>query len=57
MVIVTPYRARAVAQKDLARPDDGFADTPDPASIFLSRINRIYGKPGQPGPQPSYHGK
>ena len=26
MVLVTPYIVRAVAQKDLSRPDDGFAD-------------------------------
>ena len=31
MVIVTPYVVRAVAQKDLSRPDDGFADASDPA--------------------------
>ena len=35
MVIVTPYIARAVAQKDLSRPDDGFADSSDPAAILL----------------------
>jgi pilus assembly protein CpaC len=57
MVIVTPYIARAVAQKDLSRPDDGFADSADPAAILLGRLNKIYGKPGQPGPQPGYHGK
>ena len=32
MVLVTPYVVRAVAQKDLSRPDDGFADPSDPAS-------------------------
>ena len=32
MVIVTPYIVRAVAQKDLSRPDDGFADASDPAT-------------------------
>src|ERR1043166_4436723 len=57
MVIVTPYIARAVAQKDLSRPDDGYADTSDPAAVFLNRINKLYGKPGQPGPQPGYRGK
>ena len=31
MVIVTPYVVRAVAQKDLSRPDDGFADVSDPS--------------------------
>ncbi len=28
MVLVTPYIVRAVAQKDLSRPDDGFAAPP-----------------------------
>ena len=32
MVLVTPYIVRAVAQKDLSRPDDGFADASDPAT-------------------------
>jgi pilus assembly protein CpaC len=58
MVIVTPYIARAVAQKDLSRPDDGFADASDPAAVLLSRINKIYGAPGRPaGPAPEYRGK
>ena len=30
MILVTPYVVRAVAQKDLSRPDDGFADATDP---------------------------
>ena len=57
MVIVTPYIARAVAQKDLSRPDDGFADSSDPAAILLSRLHRVYGAPGGKGPAPGYHGK
>ena len=57
MVIVTPYIARAVAQKDLSRPDDGFADSSDPAAVLLSRLHRIYGAPGKPGPASSYNGK
>ena len=32
MVLVTPYVVRAVAQKDLSRPDDGFASSSDPQS-------------------------
>ena len=31
VIIVTPYIVRAVAHKDLSRPDDGFADASDPA--------------------------
>src|SRR3954469_9821233 len=57
MVIVTPYIARAVAQKDLSRPDDGFADSSDPAAILLGRLHRIYGAPGTPGPASGYNGK
>jgi pilus assembly protein CpaC len=56
MVIVTPYIARAVAQKDLARPDDGFADAADPSSVLLGRLNRIYGVPGQVDPKRVYRG-
>ena len=43
MVLVTPDVVRAVAQKDLSRPDDGFAPANDSQSTLLARINRIYG--------------
>ena len=43
VILVTPYIERSVAQKDLSRPDDGFADPSDPASVLLGRLNRIYG--------------
>ena len=43
MVLVTPYVVRAVAQKELSRPDDGFAPASDSQSTLLARINRIYG--------------
>ena len=48
VVLVTPYIAHAVAQKDLSRPDDGFADPSDPASVLLGTLNRIYGVNGIP---------
>jgi pilus assembly protein CpaC len=60
MVLVTPYVVRAVAQKDLSRPDDGFADPSDPSAILLGRLNRIYGvgAASDPAPPPdNYHGK
>ena len=47
MVLVTPYVVRAVAQKDLSRPDDGFSNASDPQSDLLGSINRIYGVPGR----------
>jgi pilus assembly protein CpaC len=57
MVLVTPYIVRAVANKDLSRPDDGFADPSDPAQILLGRFNRIYGVGGKVEPPDAYHGK
>jgi pilus assembly protein CpaC len=53
MVIVTPYVVRAVAQKDLSRPDDGFASASDPQSDLLGSINRIYGAPGRSTTEPA----
>jgi pilus assembly protein CpaC len=47
MVIVTPYVVRAVARKELSRPDDGFVDATDPAAVLLGRFNRIYGVAGK----------
>jgi pilus assembly protein CpaC len=57
MVLVTPYIVRAVAQKDLSRPDDGFAAPADPQAQLLGNLNRIYGVPGRnPEPASSYRG-
>jgi pilus assembly protein CpaC len=56
MVIVTPYVVRATAQKNLSRPDDGFADPSDPATVLLGRLNRIYGVPGKATEQTTYRG-
>jgi pilus assembly protein CpaC len=50
MVLVTPYIVRAVAQKDLSRPDDGFAASSDPQTDLLGSITRIYGVPGRTEP-------
>jgi pilus assembly protein CpaC len=56
MVLVTPYVVRAVAQKDLSRPDDGFAASSDPQADLLGSINRIYGVPGRVEPARNYRG-
>jgi pilus assembly protein CpaC len=56
MVLVTPYIVRAVAQKDLARPDDGFAAASDPQADLIGNINRIYGVPGRVEPARNYRG-
>ncbi|MTV18705.1 MULTISPECIES: type II and III secretion system protein family protein [Bradyrhizobium] len=56
MVLVTPYVVRAVAQKDLSRPDDGFANASDPQADLLGSINRVYGVPGRTEPARNYRG-
>jgi pilus assembly protein CpaC len=56
MVLVTPYIVRAVAQKDLSRPDDGFAAASDPQADLLGSITRIYGVPGRAEPARNYRG-
>jgi pilus assembly protein CpaC len=56
MVLVTPYVVRAVAQKDLSRPDDGFANASDPQGDLLGSINKIYGVPGRVEPARNYRG-
>ncbi len=57
MILVTPYVVRAVSEKDLSRPDDGFADPSDPAQVLLGNFNRIYGVGGKTEPPPdTYHG-
>jgi pilus assembly protein CpaC len=56
MVLVTPYVVRAVALKDLSRPDDGFASASDPQTDLLGSINRIYGVPGRVEPARNYRG-
>jgi pilus assembly protein CpaC len=56
MVLVTPYVVRAVAQKDLSRPDDGFASSSDPQADLFGSINRIYGVPGRVEPARHYRG-
>ena len=54
MVIVTPYVVRAVAQKELSRPDDGFAPSSDSQSALFAQINRIYGVPARVEPIGNY---
>jgi pilus assembly protein CpaC len=55
MIIVTPYVVQPVAQKELSRPDDGFADAPDPSTVLLGRLNRLYGVAGPAGPIDPLH--
>ena len=57
MILVTPYVVRAVAQKKLSRPDDGFAEPNDPQGAFLGKLNRIYGRELRVDAKHGYRGK
>lgn len=57
VIIVTPYVVRAVSQKELSRPADGFTDPADPSTVLLSNFNKIYGAPGAVRPRETYRGK
>ena len=57
MILITPYVVRAVAQRNLSRPDDGYADASDPATVLLGKFNRIYGSSGKPEARIGYFGK
>lgn len=57
VIIVTPYVVRAVSQKELSRPDDGFTDAADPSTVLLSNFNKIYGAPGAVRSRETYRGK
>jgi pilus assembly protein CpaC len=56
MVIVTPYVVRAVTQKELSRPDDGFAPASDSQSALLAQVSRIYGVAARAEPAGPYRG-
>jgi pilus assembly protein CpaC len=56
VVMVTPYVVRAVAQKDLSKPDDGYADASDAATTLLGRFNRLYGVPAAGVRKHTYRG-
>jgi len=56
MIMVTPYTVRPTSARNLARPDDGFANPDDPSTILLGRLTRIYGGPGTSLPRRAYHG-
>ena len=43
VVIVTPYLVKPVAQKELAKPLDGLAESSDRKANFMGHLNRIYG--------------
>lgn len=50
VVMVTPYLVGAVKEKDIRLPTDGFALPTDFETIFLGRLNAVYGKSDKPAP-------
>lgn len=57
LIVVTPYIVHAVDPRDVARPDDNFAEASDPQTWLLGRVNRIYSSAGSLQPMPGYSGK
>ncbi len=49
MIMVTPYIAKPMEAAQAKRPDDGFVDSSDPQSIFMGRLNKLYGVAGPAG--------
>lgn len=43
VVIVTPYLVRPTARKNLAQPDENFHPATEASSVFMGRVNRVYG--------------
>lgn len=47
VVMVTPYLVGPVKEKDIRLPTDGFANPTEFETIFLGRLNAVYGKSGK----------
>jgi pilus assembly protein CpaC len=57
LILVTPYIVHAIDPREIARPDDNFAEASDPQAWLLGRVNRIYSSAGALQPMPVYTGK
>jgi len=56
VVIVTPYVVNPTTRDALRRPDHQFQQPHDMQTIFLGRLNKVYGVNGGPLPQGRYSG-
>ena len=56
VIIATPYLVRPVARNALSRPDDNFSPAGDPATFFLNRVNKVYGRRDTPVADAEFHG-
>lgn len=50
VISVQPMIARPMEARKVTRPDQGFADAPDPRTIFFGQVNRVLGGPQPPAP-------
>jgi len=57
LVVVTPYIVHAVDPREVALPDDNFAEASDPQTWLLGRVNRIYSTTGGQQFTSRYNGK
>jgi pilus assembly protein CpaC len=57
MILVTPYIAKAMEAREIARPDDGFVDSYDGQALLLGRLNKLYGVVGAGKAAPAYRGR
>ena len=57
MIAVTPYIARPLEPREIARPDDGLTDATDPQGVFLGRVNRLYSTTSNPQALHNFKGK
>ncbi len=57
MIMCTPYIARVMEPKQVARPDDNFVDATDGQAVLLGQVNRIYGKVGAAPLGRTYRGR
>ncbi|MCC2112875.1 MAG: type II and III secretion system protein family protein [Hyphomicrobiales bacterium] len=55
VIVVTPYTVRAVNREKLEDPGRNLEPPSDPQTVFLDRLNRIYGVGGGKG-NGTYHG-
>ncbi|MFO1034050.1 MAG: type II and III secretion system protein family protein [Hyphomicrobiales bacterium] len=55
VVMVTPYLVRPTGEKQLTTPDEGYNTATDRQTLFLGRLNKVYGGAGST-PQGTYHG-
>jgi pilus assembly protein CpaC len=55
VVLVSPYLVRPTGERQLSTPDEGYNTPTDRQTIFLGRLNKVYGVAGR-RPEGTYHG-